>query len=80
MYCDGEENLKLKDRLVAMKVKFEEKAKNGNDALNTIKVHAKVGVVVIQVDHKGHGLHHILVELNPGKVFATNNVAKYFNI
>ena len=80
MYCDGEEDLKLRDRLVAMKVEFEERAKNGNDALNTVKVHAKVGDVVIQVDHKDHGLHHVLFKLNPGKVFDTNNVAKYFNI
>ena len=80
MYCRGEENLVLRDRLVAMEVEFVRKAKNGNDALNTVKVHAKVGDVVIQVGHMYHGLHHVLFKRNPGKVFDTNNVAKHFNI
>ena len=79
-YCKGEEDLKLKDRLVAMEVEFVKKAKDGNDMLNTVKVHAKVGDAVIQVGHMYHGLHHVLFKLNPGKVFDANNVAKYFNI
>ena len=75
-YCKGEEDLKLRDRLVAMEVEFVERAKDSNDTLNT----AKVGDVVIQVGHRYHGLHHVLFKFNPRKVFDANNVAKYFNI
>ena len=67
-YCKGEENLVERDRLVVMEVEFVEKAKDGNDTLNTVKVHAKVGDVVIQVGHRYPGLHRVLFKLNPRKM------------
>ena len=56
-----------------MEVRFVEKAKDGGDALNTVKVHAKVGDVIIQIGHKYHDPHHILFKIIVNKLMDNFN-------